>query len=68
MFFVTEIQINSDGTAGNITNSYSDSAMARNKYFTILAAAAVSDVPKHGAFLYTENGFIAHECFTHESN
>lgn len=67
MYFVVEIQINKDGTAGSIINSYADSATAQNKYYTILAAAAVSNVPKHGAFMFTEDGFIAHQCFTHES-
>ena len=67
MYFVVEIQINKDGTAGNIINSYADSATAQNKYYTILAAAAVSTVAKHGAVMFTEEGFIARECFHHDS-
>ena len=66
MYIVTEIQINKDGTTGTLNTTYTDIAQAQSKYHTVLAAAAVSSVPKHAAYLYTEDGFIAHECFTHE--
>ena len=66
MYIVTEIQINNDGTAGSLINNYEDLKQAQNKYYTILAAAAVSKVYKHAAFLFTEEGYIAHECFVHE--
>lgn len=37
---------------GSVTPwAYDDLATAQNKYFTILAAAAVSDVEHHGAVL-----------------
>lgn len=68
MFIVTEVQISKDGSASALPNAYfRDENAAYNKYYTVLAAAAVSNVYKHCAYLYTEDGYIAHECFTHDS-
>lgn len=66
MFFVVEIQVNANGTAGTVIDTYSDVNTAQNKYHTILAAAAVSQIPKHAAFIFTEDGYIAHDGFEHE--
>lgn len=66
MYLVTEIQVNHDSTVGNNTFAYQEVNQAWNKYYTVLAAAAVSNVHKHSAILYTEDGFIAQQCFTHE--
>lgn len=65
MFIVTELQIAADNTAATINTAFTDISLAQNKYYTILAAACISNVYKHAAFLYTEDGYIAHECFTH---
>lgn len=65
-YIVTEIQVNKAGEAANITTAYTDMPTAWNKYYTILASAAVSNVYKHAAFLYTEDGYLAHNCFTHD--
>lgn len=64
-FIVTELQIAQDGTVASINTDFQNVNQAQNKYYTILAAACISNVYKHAAFLYTEDGYIAHECFTH---
>ena len=65
MFIVMEIQ--NSGTASTIVNTYNTRNDAENKYHTVLAYAAISSVPKHGAVMLTEDGdYIKHECFEHE--
>lgn len=47
--------------------AYDDVATAQNKYFTILAAAAVSDVSHHGAILVDNNcGMLEQRFFNRE--
>lgn len=65
-YIVTEVQVNKSGVASALTDSYTDAGVAQQKYYTVLAAAAVSKVRKHAAFLYTEDGYVAHHCFEHE--
>ena len=66
-YIVVEVQIDSTGKVGTFINDYKDAATAQQKYYTILAAAAVSTVKKHAAFLFTEEGYVAHQCFEHEN-
>lgn len=67
MFAVIEIQKNGE-TATPITTLFEDKDQAFNKYHTILAAAAVSDVEEHSAILISEEGsYMYHEKFVHES-
>ena len=64
MYIVMEIQ--KSNTASTIVNTYDTLNEAENKYHTILAYAAISNVPKHSAVLLTEEGdYIKHECFEH---
>lgn len=65
-YIVTEVQIDSQGKVATITTDHTDSGVAQQKYYSILAAAAVSNLKKHAAFLYTEDGYVAHHCFEHE--
>ena len=56
MFYVIEFQ--TSGSSGSaIVNTYTDIQVARQRYYTIMAAASVSDVPKHGAMLLTDDLF-----------
>lgn len=65
MFLVMEIQKGS--TVSNLVYSYETRNEAENKYHTILASAAVSNVPRHSAVLLTDEGeYVKHECFVHE--
>lgn len=54
MYIVIEIQSNSDGTVGTLVNSYEQRSTAEQKYHQVLAAAAVSNLPKHGALMMTD--------------
>lgn len=65
MYIVIEIQ--TTDTVATIVNSYSDRNTAEQKYHQILAAAAVSTVPKHGAVMLTDEGVrLKGECYIHE--
>jgi hypothetical protein len=50
-YVVIELQTNAEGRTSAIPISYEDIDIARQKYYTILAAAAVSDLPVHGAVI-----------------
>lgn len=66
MYIVTELQTYADGTVGTIVNNYTSRAEAESRYHTILAAAAISNVPTHAAVLMTEEGFpLMHEAYHH---
>ena len=61
MYIVLEIQ-----GASVIASTYEDGADAENKYHTILAYAAKSQVPVHAAAMLNENGaLIKHEYYVH---
>lgn len=56
-YVVIEIQKFSDGTiAVPPVNTYDSFFDAASRYHTILAAAAVSEVPVHSAVMLTETG------------
>lgn len=66
MFAVIEIQRNG-ATATPITTLFADKGDAYNKYHTVLAAAAVSQIEEHSAILVSEEGnYMFHEKYTHE--
>ena len=46
-YLVIEIQTNTDGTVGNLISAYTERNLAEQKYYTVLAAAAVSTLPTH---------------------
>lgn len=67
MFVVIELQVNGDGSVGTIVNKYEKEADAESKYHTILAAAAVSKVPKHSAIILNDEAMIhSSHCYVHE--
>ena len=64
MYVVLEIQAGATVTA--IVNSYEDRNTAESRYHQILASAAVSSVPKHGAVMLTDMGVrLKGECYEH---
>ena len=66
MYIVVEIQNNKE-TIGNIVTSYHDYNEAQSKYYQVLAAAAISNVPIHAAVLLHGNGSpIENKYFEHE--
>lgn len=65
MFIVLEIQSTAESSSV-ITNTYQDGADAENKYHTILAYAAKSQVPVHSAVMLNEMGTqIKNEYYIH---
>lgn len=64
-YLVIEIQKTGDQIA-NIVTAHDDRNAADSKYYTVLAAAAISSVPKHAASLLTEDGMcIRSEVYEH---
>ena len=67
MFIVIEMQVNSDGTVGTLIDKFEREADAESKYHTILAAAAISNVPKHSAIILTDEAMMhSSQCYKHE--
>lgn len=66
MYIVIELQKNEQGVVSNIVTSYENLAKAESKYYSVLAAAAVSTVPVHSAIIVSEEGFpVKHQCYKH---
>lgn len=53
---VLEIQTNPDGTVGTLVSSFDGRLEAESAYHSVLAAAAISDLPCHTAVLLTSDG------------
>ncbi len=71
-YYVIEIQQYQDGTYGDIKHFAYDEdpdkarMKGESKYYEVLAAAAVSDLPSHAAILFSSEGFpIANKCYKH---
>ena len=65
MFIVIELQ--KSDTLAVLSDTYETRNQAEQKYHTVLAYAAVSNVPKHSAVLLNEDGtYIKSESFEHE--
>lgn len=60
-FLVVELQTAPDGTLASLTTVYDDKAQAESKYHTILAAAALSQLPIHAAVILDNRGSLV-EC------
>lgn len=66
MFVVIELQKNTEGVVSNIVTSYENLAEAESKYYSVLAAAAISNVPVHSAIIVSEEGFpVKHQRYKH---
>ena len=66
MYLVIEIQTNDDETVGNIITVHATRAEAESKYHTVLAYAALSELPYHAAVLMQHDGLlIERRCYTH---
>ena len=57
IYYVIEIQTSGDSGAV-IPFTFSDRNDAEAKYHSLLAVCATSTVPKHGAMLFNDDGFI----------
>jgi hypothetical protein len=65
-YIVIELQTDAAGQTANIVTAYDNQPQAEAKFHTILAAAAVSPVPKHAAVILSEEGLIVRQwCYDH---
>lgn len=61
-FYTTiENQLRGDGSRGLLYDHFDDLNAALAKYYTICAAAAVSDIPYHAAHLMASEGYIVEQ-------
>ena len=68
-YLVIEIQVMADGTVAAIPYSFDTERAALAKYHQILAAAALSGLPKHSALVCNDEGFtFRNDCFKNEEN
>lgn len=59
VFYTTvENQVRNDGSKGLLYDHFEDINAAYAKFYTILAAAAVSDIPYHAGFLIRDDGIM----------
>lgn len=58
MFITIEDQIRPDGSKGLMYDHFDDYNAALYKLYTILAAAAVSELPYHAGFILRDDGVI----------
>lgn len=66
-YLVTEIQTMADGQIANLTSVFDDRMQAESSYHSILAAAAISQLPLHACMLFTNDGYlIMNANYTHE--
>lgn len=56
MYYVIEIQTATTGAV--IPFTFTNKNEAEAKYHDLLRVAAVSQVPKHGAMMFTDDGFV----------
>lgn len=65
-YIVVEIQKNAQGQISTLVTSYDSKDEAESHYHTILASAAISILPAHGAVIIDEFCVpIAWQCYTH---
>lgn len=65
-YIVIELQKNAEGQVANLITAHNTLAEAESKFYSILAAAAVNDVPVHSAIIVSEEGFpVKHQCYKH---
>ena len=66
MYIVIELQKNAEGVVSNLVTSHNSLPEAESKFYSILAAAAVSNIPVHSAILVSEEGFpVKNHCYKH---
>ena len=65
-YIVVELQKNAEGVVSNIVTDHDTLEKAESKYFSVLASAAVSNIPVHSAIIVSEEGFpVRNEFYKH---
>lgn len=58
-FYTTiENQVRNDGSKGLLYDHFDNLSQAEVKFFTVCAAAAVSEIPYHAAFIIDDSGLV----------
>lgn len=57
-YVVIEIQTMSNGQVACLATPYDSQMQAESSYHAVLAAAALSDLPRHAAVLMTSDGSV----------
>lgn len=57
-YLVIELQTNADGSVANIVTTYDERNQAESAYHSILASAAVSELPCHAAMIVTNEAHV----------
>lgn len=66
MYIVLEIQTNASGKISMIKTDHDNISTAKQKYYSILSAASVSNVAKHSAMILDDEGkTVMRECIYH---
>lgn len=58
VYTTIENQIRNDGSKGLLYDHFDDENLAYAKYYTVCAAAAVSDIPYHSAHIIRSDGIM----------
>lgn len=65
-YFIVEIQKLGENQYAHIVHEASTRNEAESKYHQVLAAAAISNIPKHGAIMFTDEGYpLMHQNYVH---
>lgn len=65
-YIVIELQKNAEGLVSNLVTGHDTLAEAESKFYSILASAAINDVPVHSAIIVSEEGFpVKNHCYKH---
>lgn len=56
--FYTVIEVQNSGTPGILTTVYTNENEAYSKYYTVLAAAALSTIPYHSGHIIRDDGVM----------
>ena len=63
LYTTVENQVRNDGSKGLLYDHYDNENQALAKFYTICAAAALSGIPYHAAFLIYEDGRVMQRIF-----
>ncbi len=64
MYYIVEIQKYAGGDFGHLVHYADTRAKAESKYYEVLAAAAVSELPQHSACLINDEGqHVMSKCY-----
>lgn len=68
IYTTIENQVREDGSKGLLYDHYDNENQALAKFYTVCAAAALSGIPYHAAFLIYEDGSVMQRIFDRRSD